>query len=248
MPRSSPRFSPRNRLPAPKVRIETLAPVRPRVRAGIAAAPASERTTAPPKAAASRNCLLETSEDNEPPLLIIAEPPPSGADVRSLTFAVRCLSDTTLASGGWLRGGRRRLAQEVHDGGEELRLHLIPLGCSGDVAHNHLQALRHGPQVRGGPGREGMRAILARDPLPILFGRPGVRLRLLLREPADLGHGRIGVAIGRQRDVELVPEPLPDGREIEIVFLDGERVHEGHTAARGMARAGPIPHPEKSRL
>src|SRR5271157_6078710 len=59
------RSNPRNRLPAPKARIDTLTPVRPRTRAGIAPAPAGERTTAPPMAAASRNCLLDTSADNE---------------------------------------------------------------------------------------------------------------------------------------------------------------------------------------
>src|SRR5271169_1002835 len=224
MPRSNARFSirmegsrfnPRNRLPAPNVRRDTLTPVPPRVRVGIAPAPASERATAPPMAAAPRNCLLETLDDNEP---------------------TPCTKTPT--RGCWLRSGRRRLSKQVHDGGEELRPHLVALRGARDVAHDHLQPLRYGPQVGSRTGRERMRSILARHPLPILFSRARVGFSLLLRELADLGHGRIRVAIRGQRDVELVPEPLPGGREIEIVVFDRERVHEGHASARGMARAG----------
>ena len=79
-----------------------------------------------------------------------------------------------------------------------------------------------------------------RSTLPLLLGDAGVLLCLFLDDFENAIDGIAGVERRRNADGKLVPHPLTGGGEIEVLAANGEAVHEGDTAAGGVAPIGEV--------
>src|SRR4029077_10242975 len=76
--------------------------------------------------------------------------------------------------------------------------------------------------------------------LPLLLCRMRGGFRFLGNHFLDGFNDGIRVLIRWHQNLDFIPKPLPAGREIEEVSLDGEAVYECYLTASGMACVSPV--------
>src|ERR1700736_4211852 len=83
---------------------------------------------------------------------------------------------------------------------------------------------------------------------PLLFGKMRVCFGFLGHNFLNLLHDRLGILIGGEGDLQLIPEPLARRLKIEVVDFDGVAIDERYAAACGMTGFVPVASFEKPRL